>query len=133
VLQLGRARDVHVRNSYSLRGLTTPRQAIALLRRVSLLVTSDNFLMHAAHLTGTPAVVLWGPTDRRSYGYPEHSHLEFPRACGLLPGDDCIGPERNDGGAVYGTRCPHGDQHCMDQLEPEVVYQEARRAMRYSV
>ncbi len=133
VVQLGRVRDVHVRNTYSLRGLTTPRQAIALLRRANLLITSDNFLMHAAHLTGTPAVVLWGPTDHRVYGYSEHVHLQFPKACGLAPGDDCVGPERNEGGKAYGTSCPEGKRHCIDQLEPEAVYQAARRAMRYSV
>jgi len=68
VVQAGRTGDRYIRGAHSLLGLTTPRQLISLLRHFDIVVTADNFLMHAAHLCGIPAVVLWGPTDHRVYG-----------------------------------------------------------------
>ena len=62
VAQAGRQNDKYVRGCFSLLGLTSPKQIISLLRRFDVIVTSDNFLMHAAHLCDVPAVVLW---DRR--------------------------------------------------------------------
>jgi ADP-heptose:LPS heptosyltransferase len=116
VLQAGRLREQHIRNAYSLLGLTTPRQLAALVSRCDAVVTSDNFVMHAAHLTGTPAVVLWGPTDHRIYGYREQIHLQAPKTCG--PEVQCIGPDKGD---IYHTPCPMGPRHCLDQLAPEDI------------
>jgi ADP-heptose:LPS heptosyltransferase len=132
VVQAGRLHETHIRPAYSALGLTTPRQLIGLLKRCSAVVTSDSFTMHAAHLVGTPAVVLWGATNHEVYGYPEQIHLQSPKACGLGPYDDCIAPVRNDGGRVYGTPCPHGDGHCLDQLEPERIADGVRLALSAS-
>lgn len=128
VLQVGRSSDVHIRGSYSLLGLTTPRQLIALLRRADLVITSDSFVMHAAHLVGARTVVVWGPTWHEVYGYPEQVHLQAKRTCGLALGDDCIGPGRNEGGRLYTTQCPHRERHCMDLLTPEAIHEAARKA-----
>ncbi len=129
VLQVGRARDVRIRPAYSLLGLTTPYQLLWLVRRASVVVSCDNFIMHASHLTGTPAVIVWGATHHQVYGYPEQIHLQQPRACGLGEFDDCIGPSRNQGGRLYGTPCPEGDRHCLDQLRPETIYESIRAAL----
>jgi ADP-heptose:LPS heptosyltransferase len=129
VIQLGRERDPYVRGAHSLLGLTTPRQAMAMLKRCQLFIGPDSFLAHAAHLTGTKAVVMWGATHHLVYGYPEQTHLQLPKACGLEPLDDCIGPVRNVGGKLYGTTCPHGDLHCVDQLDPATVHAAARAAL----
>jgi ADP-heptose:LPS heptosyltransferase len=123
VVQLGRRNDPHVRGTYSLLGLTTTRQAITLMRRFDLVLGVDNFLMHAAHLCEVPAVILWGPTDHRVYGYAGHVHMQAP-ACANLK--DCIAPHNSH---VYATECPKGPAHCMDQLALDSIYQAAREVL----
>jgi len=126
VLQGGRTREVHIRNAYSVMGLTTPRQFLKLLARCSLVITSDSFTMHAAHHAGVPTVALWGPTHHLVYGYPEQLHLQAPKACGLAEYEDCIGPERNEGGRLYSTPCSHAERHCLDQIRPEAILTTVR-------
>lgn len=121
VMQAGGPRDLHVRGSYSLLGLTTPRQIIQLLPRFDLVVTCDNFLMHAAHLVGRPAVVVWGPTDHRTYGYAEHVHLQSPPCADL-----CIAPGTQE---AYGSECPRGKQHCIDGLQLDTIVDAVMSAL----
>lgn len=118
VAQVGKRNDRYIRGAYSLLGMTTPRQIIAMIRHFDTVVTSDNFLMHAAHLCGIPAVVLWGATDHRMYGYHEHTHLQTVPACAFSKG--CIGPGR---GKIYSTECPEGGAHCMNQLNVKTIYE----------
>lgn len=125
VVQAGRMGDPHVRPAWCALGLTTPWQLLALVRRCDLVVTSDSFAMHAAHLAGTPAVVLWGPTRPEVYGYPEQVHLRAPGS----PCDGCLGSTRNDGGRLYGSPCPRGDGHCVDRLDPDEVAAAALRRL----
>lgn len=129
VMQVGRTHDSHIRNAYSLLGLTTPAQVIHLIELVDIVVTSDNFLMHAAHFTGTPAVVVWGPTNHSVYGYPGQFHLQSQKSCGLDAFDDCIGPKRNGGGTLYDTPCPEGERHCMNQHTAEAIHQIVGQAL----
>lgn len=117
VVQVGKLHEQHIRNTYSLLGLTTPQQLIALIRKFDVVVTSDNFIMHAAHLVGTPTVVLWGPTDHRVYGYAEQTHLQSPKMCNSEV--ECIGPQK---GHLYQTPCPLESRHCMGQITPEDIY-----------
>jgi ADP-heptose:LPS heptosyltransferase len=128
VAQAGRTRDLHIRNAYSLLGLTTPRQIVALLSRFDVVVTPDNFIMHASHLKGVPAVVLWGPTVPEVYGWPGQIHLRSPKGCDLPEMEDCIGPKHSEGGKLYGTPCPRGHRHCMRQFTPEMLYDAVKRA-----
>lgn len=116
VVQAGRMGDRYVRGAYSLLGLTTPRQVISLLRHFDVVVTVDNFIMHAAHLWGVSAVVLWGPTDHRIYGYVKQTHLQACPECEFSRG--CVGP---GSASVYATQCPKGRRHCMDSLRPEDI------------
>ena len=129
VMQVGKMNERHIRNTYSLLGLTTPRQLIALLKKCDLLITSDNFLMHAAHMAGTPAVVVWGATDHEVYGYPGHEHIQGPATCDLDGEKVCIGsgPKKSDN--IYGTQCPEGEGHCMNRISAEEVYEAAKKAL----
>lgn len=122
VFQVGRLRDVHIRNSYSLLGLTDLRQLINVLRRCDLVITSDNLVMHAAHMLKKPAVVLWGATLRERYGYDEHHHLIADRTCRLPFTEECIDSDKNVDGKLYGRPCPHGPDHCMARINPEEIY-----------
>ncbi len=117
VFQAGKVGDRYVRGAYSLLGLTKPRRLISMVRRFDAVVTADNFIMHASHLCAVPAVVLWGPTDHRVYGYSGQIHLQARMDC-EHPGG-CIGP---GSGNLYQTVCPEGPDHCMDRLEVETVH-----------
>lgn len=118
VVQVGKLGDRYVRGAYSLLGLTSPRQMISLLRHFDVVVTSDNFIMHAAHLCGVPAVVLWGPTDHRVYGYAGQIHLQARMDCEDAPGG-CIKPAHPN---VYQTDCPNGSSHCMNALDLATIH-----------
>ena len=117
VVQVGKSRDRYVRGAFSLLGLTTPRQAISMVRHFDVVVTSDNFIMHATHHCGVPAIVLWGPTDHRVYGYSNQIHLQAELDCGNPHG--CIGPGR---GNVYQDDCPEGAGHCMNRFHVDTIF-----------
>lgn len=127
VVQTGRLGDRYVRGAYSLLGLTTPRQLISIIRHFDAVITSDNFLMHAAHLCGVPAVVLWGPTDHRVYGYSEQMHMQARMECDYPEG--CIGPRH---GNVYHLVCPSGMAHCMNALDPDDICRSVMRLLERS-
>lgn len=122
VLQAGRLRDIHIRNAYSALGLTTPYQLIPLLRQFDVIVTSDNFIMHAAHLVGARAVVLWGPTLSEVYGYEGQFHLKGDRACELGDKTDCLTGSINEGVTVYANSCPIGKDQCMNRIPVEGIF-----------
>lgn len=122
VMQVGKMGNRHIRGAYSLLGLTTPRQLAALVKRCDLAITSDNLVMHVAHLTGTPAVVIWGPTTAQVYGYAGQSHLRSEPDC--LKRADCIGPKNN----AYTRLCEFGPQeHCMNRIGVEKIIEHIRR------
>lgn len=124
VVQAGRMGDCYVRGAYSLLGLTTPRQIISLLRHFDVIVTVDNFIMHAAHLCGVRAVVLWGPTDHRVYGYAGQTHLQAQLQCDFPGG--CIGPDQ---GAVYQSVCSNDSSHCMNSLRLDAIVDAVMRGL----
>jgi hypothetical protein len=115
VVQVGRSSDAYIRGAFSLLGLTTPRQVIGLLHRFDVVLTVDTFLMHAAHLCGTPAVVLWGPTNHLVYGYADQIHLQGEPCADAHA---CIAPGNSQ---VYDTECPKGDEHCLNAVPVEAV------------
>lgn len=129
VMQVGLLREMRIKNTYSVRGLTNPRQLITLLKNCDLVVTMDNFIMHAAHLAGIPSVVMWGPTQHEVYGYSEQVHLQMKPNCELDQGQSCIVSRHNKGGKLYGTPCHLGDNHCMNQVTPETLYEACKNAL----
>jgi ADP-heptose:LPS heptosyltransferase len=123
VVQVGRGRDVHISNTYSLLGLTTPRELIRVLKKVDAVITADSFLMHAAHLVGIPTVAIWGASHHQIYGYSEQFHIQVAKTYELGMAEECLGPDHRDKGRLYGTPCPMGDRHCLFQIKPEEVYE----------
>lgn len=81
VVQFGQGGAEKVKHAYSLAGVTTLKEAVLLLKRMDLLITTDNFLMHAARLAGTPAIVLWRTADEAAHGYPEHQQIIAEGSC----------------------------------------------------
>lgn len=117
VIQVGKMQDMHIKGAYSLLNLTSPRQLISLIKRCNFVVTSDNFIMHAAHLVEKPAVVLWGPTKAGVYGYAEHVHIEAPLDH-CQQRNECLGPGL---GKNYPTPCPLKQEHCMNKIPVEKI------------
>jgi ADP-heptose:LPS heptosyltransferase len=125
VMQSGRINELRIKGAYSLLGITSPRQLIALIRKCSLVITSDNFVMHAAHLAGVPAVVVWGPTDHRIYGYENQTHLQASLDhCHLR--NECLGVGF---GQNYPTQCPLAENHCMNKIPVEEIIFAARQRL----
>lgn len=122
VVQVGRSGDRYVRGACSLLGLTTPRQVISLLPRFDAVVTSDSFLMHAAYLQGVEAVVLWGPTDHKVYGYDGQTHLQVVPTCAER--DTCIGLRQTE---PYHARCRYSDDHCMNTFDPNQIFAATKK------
>jgi ADP-heptose:LPS heptosyltransferase len=131
VLQAGRLKDVHIRNAYSALGLTTPYQLIALLRKFDAIVTPDNFIMHAAHLVGARAVVLWGPTLSEEYGYEGQLHLKGDRVCEFEDKTDCLTGSSNNGVTVYGNACPVGKDQCMNRIPVEKIFAAVKEQLKH--
>jgi ADP-heptose:LPS heptosyltransferase len=117
VIQVGRRGEQHIRNAYSLIGLTTPRQVISMAKKCRVLITVDNFIMHVGHLVEIPTVVMWGPTDHKVYGYPEQIHLQAPLDhCALR--DECLGPGNPQN---YNSICPQEKSHCMNMISMDII------------
>lgn len=82
VVQVGGQNVPPMRGAYALRGIMNSRQIISLIDKVDLVITPEAFSMHAAKLTGTPAVVLWGKSTPEAWGYEDMQNLlttEFPK------------------------------------------------------
>ncbi|MFP4060950.1 MAG: glycosyltransferase family 9 protein [Bacteroidales bacterium] len=118
VLQVGRKEDQHIKNTYSVLGLTTPVSLVPILSRGDILVTCDNFIMHLAHMLKKKAVVTWGPTSREVYGYQEHCHLTAPMEH-CPEKNKCLGASFADN---YTKPCPLGPEHCMNKILPETIF-----------
>ncbi len=124
VIQVGQQRDIYIKGAYSLLGLTTLRQLVALLIKCNIIISIDNFVMHAAHLTGKPAVIIWGPTSSGVYGYPEQIHFQCSKShCEFR--NKCLGPEFPDN---YSEPCPLGQRHCMNGVLTDKVIKSALNA-----
>ena len=110
VIQVGRLGEIHIHGSYSLLGATSPLQVIELLKKVDLLITPDNYVMHAAKVADTPTIALFGPTEASRYGYSDHFCMQADNSyCEFS--DKCLGPHVSDN---YATPCPLEERHCMN-------------------
>ena len=110
VIQIGRLGDVPIRGAYTLLGATTPLQVFDLLKKVDVLITLDNYLMHAARLVHTPTIALFGPTEASRYGYNEHFCIQADLSkCDQS--DKCLGPHVSEN---YDKPCPLCEEHCMN-------------------
>ena len=112
IIQVGQRNDIYIKGAYSLLGLTTLRQLISLMIRSDVIISVDNLIMHAAHLIKKPALIIWGPTNYKVYGYPEQTHIQCPtNHCEL--NNKCLGPDFPEN---YHTPCPFHDRHCMNKV-----------------
>jgi ADP-heptose:LPS heptosyltransferase len=121
VIQVGRKEEIHIKNAYSLLGVTTPRQLAFLIRHSNLVISADNFIMHLAHLEEKPAVVIWGPTRQEVYGYDGHVHFQTGSDCPSY--SRCLGPDFPEN---YATPCPMGEEaHCTNSVDLDALINAA--------
>jgi len=117
VIQVGSKDDIYIKGAYSLLGLTNPRQLISLLIKSDVILSVDNFIMHAAHLIGKSAIILWGPTHSTVYGYPEQIHFQCStNHCEFR--NKCLGPKFPGN---YKTPCPIKNWHCMSKVPADKI------------
>jgi ADP-heptose:LPS heptosyltransferase len=117
VIQVGLKDDIYIKGAYSLLGLTTPRQLISMLTKSNVIISIDNFIVHAAHLTGKPAIIIWGPTNSEIYGYPEHINIQCStNHCKQR--NKCLGPDFPDN---CKTPCPVKNKHCMSKIPVDKI------------
>lgn len=117
VIQLGGRRDIPIKGAYSLLGVTTPLQVCELMKHVDLVITPDNFIMHAARLASKPAIALFGPTEPERYGYSNHVCLQADKeGCEFV--DKCLGPHVSEN---YATECPLRERHCMNRFDENKI------------
>lgn len=126
IMQVGVNQDPYIKGCFNLIDLTTPGELIALLRKSDLLITADNFVMHAAHMTETPTIAIWGPTFDEEFGYPEHYHFRPDETCEhILP---CMGRKGHKEISEYHKPCHlPPDQHCLNKIDIEKVHNQAKQ------
>lgn len=117
VIQVGGARDIPIHGAYSLLGVTTPLQICELMKHADLVITPDNFIMHAAKLAKKPAIALFGPTEPERYGYGSHICLQADKSkCEFV--NECLGPHVSKN---YATPCPKREEHCMNSFDENKI------------
>ncbi len=105
-IQLGLEEDEMIKGCLDLRGRTTVRQAIALLKHADLLVSVDSFLNHATMAVGTKGVILFGASTPKVWGYDNNINIYKNVDC--APCTDTKSDE-----------CDH--RKCMTQISVEEV------------
>lgn len=117
VTQVGRMGEIPIQGTYSLLGTTNPLQIFKLLNKIDLLITHDNFVMHAAKVVGVPTIALFGPTEASRYGYSNHICLQAETSfCEFSK--QCLGPHVSEN---YSKPCPMNERHCMNTFDENKI------------
>jgi lipopolysaccharide heptosyltransferase II len=95
-------------------GLTTIRQAAALMQRAQLVITNDSASLHLASALNVPTVAIFGPTDADKYGPTATRHRTIRRQLFCSPCEQAL------------CRFSH---ECMRFIAPQEVYDAARQML----
>ena len=71
-------------------GLTTIRQAGALMQRAALVITNDSASLHLASALNIPTVAIFGPTDANKYGPTATRHRTIRRQLFCSPCEQAL-------------------------------------------
>lgn len=121
VVQVGWPREELVAGAVDLRGQTNMGQVAGLIEGAALHLDTEGGPAHIAHAVGTQALVIFGPTPRVCFGYPEQISVETEVPCV---------------GCWYRTnewhkQCPNGYSRavCMESIKPRRVIERLEEAM----
>lgn len=119
ILQVGSARDIYIKGTYSLLGLTNTRTLLSVIEKADAVITLDNFVLHAAKLLEKPTVAIWGPTRAEKFGYKSQANIHGDIShCPHK--NECLGykfPEN------YGKPCPlERNEHCMNKVNIQQIF-----------
>jgi lipopolysaccharide heptosyltransferase II len=102
----------------NLAGKLSLKESGALLAEAKYVVCNDSVSFHMARAVGTPAFVIFGPTDPGMFTYSDRAVL-------LHRGEPCSPC------SLHGDpKCPLGHFNCMLKLRPETVIAAVQRHLR---
>lgn len=115
-IQLGLSREEKLTGAVDLRGRTSLRESIALIRSCLCFIGVDSSLSHATNAFDIAGVVLFGPSTPLVWGHANNINLYKAVRC-----SPCID-------LLKGSRCPYGKE-CMLHIS----VQEVKQAVLYQV
>jgi len=115
-IQLGLKNEKKIIGAIDMRGKTTVREAIALVKNSDCFVGVDSFLGHATAAVQTPGVVMFGPSTPTVWGYGENINLYKRLDC-----SPCID--------THGGRDCNSNVKCMNSFTPEEVQNAVLKLM----
>jgi ADP-heptose:LPS heptosyltransferase len=74
-IQIGKLEDNYIKGTIDLRGKTTIRGALALIKYSKFCIGVDSFINHASFLTKTKGIILFGPSVPTVKGYEQNINL----------------------------------------------------------
>lgn len=98
-------------------GLTTIRQAGALMQRAALVITNDSASLHLASVLNVPTVAIFGPTNADKYGPTAPKHHTIRRHLFCAPCEQAL------------CRFNH---ECMRFISADEVYAAARELLTHA-
>lgn len=102
---------------YSAAGSLSLRESAAALKKMRVVVTNDNGLMHIASAAGTPVVAIFGPT------VPEFGFAPLGDNHTIMGRDLYCRPC-----SIHGTKsCPEKHFRCIKEIVPEDVYSVVKK------
>lgn len=107
-IQVGLNNEPAIKGTVDLRGKTTVREAIALVKHSKAFVGVVSAFAHITAAVGKPAVVLFGPSTPVIWGYEENINIYKDLRC--APCIDTLG----------GKTCPY-DKKCMGKISVREV------------
>ena len=81
VAQIGGAQEQPIEGAINLLGTTSPREALALLKYADFFMGIDSVFNHATNAWAKPAVILFGATTPKVWGYPHNVNIYKDLKC----------------------------------------------------
>ena len=97
------------------------QEEMAVMKKMSLMVTMDSANMHLASLVGLRCISIWGATHRYAgflgYNQSEEDCVELPLSC-----RPC---------SIYGNKpCKQGDYQCLNGIRPALLANNILNALK---
>jgi len=103
-------------NVLDLTGRTSPKDLIAVVKKLGSMVSGDTAPLHVAAAVGTPVAALFGPTDPKRHMPPAHDAAVFAKR---LPCQPC-----------YKGRCHNSEKMaCLNRISVDEVFDAVKKQL----